>query len=310
MGNIQVLAIAGVGRSGSTILETALGQHQDFFPIGEFAMLWGEMNHDFLCNCGESFFKCTFWKTVFDQATDGFQGIDPDEILKIRQAIDRNSLIPLIRTPALRPKGYDSKLNRFLEVLSKIYSSIHEQSGGKIILDSSKSPAYFHILSLIPDIKLTIIHLVRDSRAVAYSWQKKKKMTYSLDREQYIERQGTAEASVKWLAKNMVAHTLTSIAANYTVIRYEDFANNPKDIVRTIVTEMGKDPNKLAYLTGEAADLSETHGILGNPTPRAQTQTIQIRQDTDWQDKLNWLDKWIVLFLTWPLLLRYGYFSS
>ncbi len=310
MGRIQVLAITGVGRSGSTLLEKILGQHEDFFPIGEFAMLWGEMNHDFLCNCGASFFNCDFWTQVFEQATGGFDGINADEILKIRQAVDRNYYIPLIRNPVLRTKGYQAKLSRFVDILSKIYSAIDERAGNKIILDSSKSPAYFHILSLVPNVELTIIHLVRDSRAVAYSWQKRKRMTYSVDTEQYIERQGAAEAAVKWAAKNAVTDTLKPIAENYVFIRYEDFATDPEKVTRQILKAIGKETSGLEYLMGEQAGLTETHGILGNPTPRSQKQGIQIRKDTEWHQKLSQLDKSVVTLLTLPLLAKYGYLSD
>ncbi|MEO0644841.1 MAG: sulfotransferase [Cyanobacteria bacterium J06650_10] len=307
---IQILAITGVGRSGSTLLEKILGQHEDFFPIGEFAMLWGEMNHDFLCNCGESFFECAFWTQVFERASGGFEGIDADEILKIRQSVDRNYYIPLIRNPALRPKGYQKKLSRFIEVLSSIYSSISELSGDKIILDSSKSPAYFHILSLVPEVELTIIHLVRDSRAVAYSWQKKKRMTYSVDREQYIEQQGAAEAAIKWAAKNVVANTLKPIAKNYVFVRYEDFATEPEKTTQYILKAIGKESTEIDSLMGGNAAVTETHGILGNPTPRSQKQGITIRQDNEWHEKLPQLDKSIVTLLTLPLLAKYGYLSD
>ena len=310
MGRIQVLAIAGVGRSGSTLLEKILGQHPDFFPIGEFAMLWGEMNHNFLCNCGKSFFDCAFWTQVFEQASGGFDGIEADEILRIRQSVDRNYYIPLIRNPALRSKGYQKKLSRFVEVLSNIYSSISELSGPKIILDSSKSPAYFHILSLVPGVELTIIHLVRDSRAVAYSWQKKKRMTYSIDREQYIEQQGAAEAAIKWAAKNVVANTLKPIAKNYIFVRYEDFATNPEKITAHILGKIGKKTDEVDKLMRGSMTPMETHGILGNPTPRAQKQGLTIQKDTEWHEKLPQLDKSIVTFLTLPLLAKYGYLSE
>src|SRR3712207_200886 len=55
-------------------------------------------------------------------------------------------------------------------VLERLYRAIQKVSGAAVIVDSSKRSTYAVLLSLLPFADLRVVHLVRDSRAVAYSW--------------------------------------------------------------------------------------------------------------------------------------------
>ena len=65
---VVVLYIGGDGRSGSTMLAALLGNHEGFFPIGEFRKVWRALTNDELCGCGESFSRCEFWRRVGERA--------------------------------------------------------------------------------------------------------------------------------------------------------------------------------------------------------------------------------------------------
>ena len=64
---IRLLFVAGAGRSGTTILNTILGQVPGMVAVGEVRYIWerafGE-NHR--CGCGEPFARCPFWSDVID----------------------------------------------------------------------------------------------------------------------------------------------------------------------------------------------------------------------------------------------------
>src|SRR4028119_1802817 len=72
-------------------------------------------------------------------------------------------------------------MNTLLEdcnpVLERLYRAIQRVSGAGVIVDSSKRFSYAVLLSLLPFGDLRVVHLVRDSRAVAYSWARSSEST-------------------------------------------------------------------------------------------------------------------------------------
>lgn len=54
-------------------------------------------------------------------------------------------------------------------LLGHLYRAIRRVTGARVVVDSSKNASYARILADTPGIRLRILHLVRDSRGVAYS---------------------------------------------------------------------------------------------------------------------------------------------
>jgi len=65
---------------------------------------------------------------------------------------------------------FERQLTHYSEALEKLYQAIAEVTGKRLIVDSSKYPTYSYLLGLLPTIDLSIVHLVRDPRAVVHSW--------------------------------------------------------------------------------------------------------------------------------------------
>src|SRR5437773_2056276 len=81
-------------------------------------------------------------------------------------------------------------------ILGQIYHGIHTASGCRVIVDSSKLPAYGHVVSHLPEVDLYVVHLVRDPRATAYSWLRKKAAP---DRKEgMMQRQRPLHAAALW----------------------------------------------------------------------------------------------------------------
>ena len=63
---VRVLFIVGCGRSGSTILDTVLGNHAAIESVGEACHLaekaW--LSEDTYCACGKLGRECDFWAEV------------------------------------------------------------------------------------------------------------------------------------------------------------------------------------------------------------------------------------------------------
>lgn len=144
---IKVLFIGGSGRSGSTLLEIMLGQIDGFFPAGELMFIWERgLNEDQLCGCGKKFSDCEFWGYVLKEAFGNIVKLDSYKIENLGKSIRRRFIFPI------KTKRTRIRINKYSEIVSKLYESIYKTSGYKIIVDSSKDSAYGFLLNNISNI--------------------------------------------------------------------------------------------------------------------------------------------------------------
>src|SRR3989337_4505879 len=171
---IDVLFISGSGRSGSTLLEQTLTQTGVFASIGELRHIWfKDLSGGELCSCGETLKDCSFWSVVMTQTFGGLNRVDFNEMRALRASVDRVRFIPQMILPDKKTRYYH-QLQGYQQILLKLYRAIKDVSGKPIVIDSSKDISSLYLLRRIPEIKLHVLHLVRDSRAVAFSWQRQK----------------------------------------------------------------------------------------------------------------------------------------
>ena len=95
-------------------------------------------------------------------------------MLALQKRVDRNRYIPSMVAPRLRPAA-QADLERYTDVLSRLYRGIGEVAGARVVIDASKHASTAFLLRRVPGIDLRVVHLVRDSRGVAYSWTKEVK---------------------------------------------------------------------------------------------------------------------------------------
>jgi hypothetical protein len=298
---IKVLYIAGWGRSGSTILARILGQIEGFFHGGELRTIWVDgLKPKGLCGCGVPVRECSVWKSVFYRGFGGIEQINPQAMNQLRQISEpRTSEILLTRFFPPTQAKLLSRLTQYHTVLAHLYGAIEEVTGSRVIVDDSNHPGYAYTLSMMPDIDLYIVHLIRDPRATAYSWWKRRKKglgTYTIQ-----------ENSLGWNMRNLVTETLQKFSPEkYLRLFYEDFATHPQASIQRILTMLQEYPSQLPFISEDEVKLGITHTVFGNPN-RTESGTIKIQLDNDWKYKLNPSEKITVTALTLPLLIKYGY---
>ena len=82
MDKVKVIYIAGEGRSGSTLLERILGQHNKIFAAGELIHIWERsFMENQLCSCGKSFYECEVWKDIISNFRKKVHNINPMEVI-------------------------------------------------------------------------------------------------------------------------------------------------------------------------------------------------------------------------------------
>lgn len=303
---VKVLYIAGFGRSGSTILGNVLGEIEGFFHGGEFNFIW-ERNllENRLCGCGASFDDCEVWGSVLERAFGAIGRADAREMVRLQALGTRTRHIPLMFSASGR-RMLASRLEKFMNRLQKLYGAAQENTGSRVIVDSSKLPTYGYVLGMTPGIDLYVVHLIRDPRAVAYSWLRKKPQP-DTEKPAYMLQMNTAKSPVLWDVWNASSEALwRGASGRYMRLRYEDFIEKPQRVLQDILGMLHEDARGLAFVDERNVELGVSHTVSGNPN-RFQTGMVRLRPDDEWASRMRLRDKMLVTLLTFPLLARYGY---
>ncbi|MGH2704204.1 MAG: sulfotransferase [Actinomycetota bacterium] len=303
---VKVLFIAGSGRSGSTLLGNVLGEIDGFFFAGELRFLWERgLIEDRLCGCGNRFRSCPTWLKILEEAFGGADALDPRALIRTQRQGVRIRHLPLIlgsrRRDLIAPRIGDQ-----YEILSRLYRAIRDVTGSRVVVDSSKLPAYGNLLDRAPSIDLRVVHLIRDPRAAAYSWLRKKAQP---DRGTpgLMERQGPLRSSLLWTTWNAAAEALwRRHPERYLRLRYEDLIADPPRAIRRILRLADEHPSTLPFIAPRSVSLSGNHTVAGNPD-RLATGAVELHPDVEWIVRMRPRDLVLVTAATAPLLERYGY---
>jgi hypothetical protein len=193
------------------------------------------------------------------------------------------------------------------ENLEKLYRGLATVTGSRGIVDSSKPPGYALMLSRVPGIDLRVVHLVRDSRAVAYSWLRKK-LKHEIDGQKiYMDPRYPFRVGLDWMRVNILSELLRQRAnLKYLFVRYEDFVAQPRTTLERIGAFVAEDFSRLPFTGDRTVELHDQHFSFGNPM-QYEHGRIEIRSDDEWRTNMRPADQRVVFAVTWPLLVRYGY---
>lgn len=298
-----MLYLAGFGRSGSSILGNVLGQAADFFHGGEMRNIWDDgfmLNR--VCGCGLVFAACPFWQAVAKQITEQ-EGIDPIRVRDKRNQLGRTRQLPWWLLPGVRHQ-LEYQAHDLVNWIGSTYRIIQEESGAKVLVDSTMSPVYGHLLTQAPQIDLRVVHLVRDPRAVAYSWSKE---VVQEEVEGVPMRRFDPRASAtRWLVENFAVRNLLGTRAEMRRYRYEDFTAEPARIVSEIIDFASGGLGSPPAFRGNRVLIEPSHTVWGNQS-RFATGDIEIRSDETWRTHLEPNARRWVELITGRAARQYGY---
>jgi Sulfotransferase family/Sulfotransferase domain len=305
-----VLYIAGTGRSGSTLLASILGEVEGVFAAGEVRYLWQRgLAERRLCGCGVPVRDCPVWSRVLAQAGHLDEPTRMEGVVSLLKRTGRIRNLPGILMGSVRP-GLDPARSAATAdaraALGDIYASLADVTGNRVIVDSSKLPAYANVLAATPGIDLRVVHLIRDPRGAAHSWSSRKALTDGAARS-HMEQIGPVKSAFLWDVWNLSGGLLFGGAPDrYLRLRYEDFIADPQGAVRRILSMVGMEDAQLPFVGGNEAITSFNHSVAGNPD-RLRSGLVRLRQDDRWRTAMARRDQRLVSALTLPLLLHYGY---
>lgn len=302
---VRVIYVMSAGRSGSTVLDTILGNHPAVESVGELTNLAysGWLNGEY-CACGQRGNVCPFWSEVRQEWAKQTGADDVTGYLALQSKFERFRRWPqLLR----EERGPSTIFQAYSQQTQNLFKAIQMVSGKSLIVDSSKNPVRAFALSLMPEIDLYLIHLIRDGRGVAWSLKK----AYKKDERAGVQRDFAPRpvwrTTVFWITVNLLA-TWVRHKLNHKKsiqVRYEDFVVNPREKLVSIGQLIGLEFTQVAEAVENGTALPVGHTIAGNRLRMAGS--VRLKADTEWMQKLPTNDQRLFWIMAGWLMRRYDY---
>jgi hypothetical protein len=274
MDSSGLLLIRGLGHSGTTILDLALGTHPQMLGLGEAvrilrtpapgeqsrgpARLRAELKHERLCTCGLTAAQCPIWGDLLSWLPDH------DHLpltAKLQQLLDRVDL-------------YGNRQGREIAWVVESYQ------------DDLQLP-----LESLPGQEVRVVFLVRDVRSWVHS------------RARDAKRKGRAFPSLRalgrwWWVNRRFERELRSCDKPVFVLGYEQLALDPEGALTRLCAWLGLDFHPAMLQPGGA---SNSHLLAGNRVRFDPEKSRRIRYDGSWLQGPVWP---AAPALLWPQLAR------
>ncbi|MCP4308162.1 MAG: sulfotransferase [bacterium] len=300
---IRVIVIAGWGRSGSTILANVLGSAPGVVTLGEINNIWDRgFGSDLLCSCGEPFSACQMWRPIAERAF----GADRTAVAeRARETSARlgNTWLIRRRLPFLG-KRQANHGDDYAAMLTALYQAAADHTGSRLLVDASKSPWHAAVAASLQGFDVSVLHLIRDPRGVAFSLRKK--VDYQAGGQITMDRHGATASSLAWVYRNRLVESVWKNDLAYLQVRYEDFVADPEDQVARILDHTGLADVAVPFAGPNEIKISPSHNISGNPV-RFQNGLTTLRADDKWRDALPQSTQKLVRLITWPHMRHFGY---
>ena len=308
MSKIKVLSIVGPGRSGTTVLAGILGSVEGVVDVGELRWLWRRgLIERRTCGCGLPVDECPLWSAVVAEVVAERTGSTGDVAAEIAAAQElltsRRHRLRVIRSAAT---GADWRpLEPIRTVTAQLVQALAEVSGARVVVDSSKRAQDAAVLTGLPDIDHYVLHMVRDPRAVAFSWGRQDKTIRVAGGTRAMGSRGLLSSVSRWMENGLGAAALRPHLPSdrWLSLRYEDFAAHPRAAIESILAFLGEE-GASPFVDDDSVVLDVNHTVAGNPN-RFQVGKVRIRLDDEWRRSMPRSRQLLVQALTWPLRRRF-----
>jgi len=311
----KVLSIVGSARSGTTILGNILGEVEGVANAGELRWLWQRgLAERRPCGCGLPPAECPRWSVVLDDmrrrrlpaADDDAVAAAVDTVARTqREILARRNRLRAISAAAGRDTAWEALLCQ-RAVTVDVCTSLAEASGASLVVDTSKLPHLAALLAGAAEVDHYVLHVVRDPRAVAFSWQRQKALPVANGMATMVTM-GSVASVRNWSKASLAAELLRRYVPRdrWLFVRYEDFAARPEATIDRALAFVGV-PAPGPFVTPDTVELGINHTIAGNPN-RFRTGSVRIAEDDEWKVRMARRDRTVITAAALPLLVRYGY---
>jgi len=282
----KVIYICSDVRSGSTLIDTLLSQHNKISSIGEGHHFFDYNNtisrdhksSGYLCTCGEIFSKCEYWLHFMKI----FKNKNPDcNLSEFRTKYSRNrkNIIRLLihLTYFILPNfilcyfsfykfNKSVTINRF-----KLYQTICSINKTQYVVDSSKWPEAIYFYFTFFKNKSLFLFVKRDLRALCYSKFNRNPKNNSIKKSFY-------SSLGKYVLISLYKRLIPS--KYYYEVDYQIFSKEPKSEFLKLGDFLGI--NDLESVIGNSIKMDVKHNLGGSP--HRFNNIVNIKEDIRWKN--------------------------
>ncbi|MDK1491927.1 sulfotransferase [Sinorhizobium sp. 7-81] len=300
----RIVYIAGYGRSGSTLLDIALGQHPAVVGAGEITSLTRHVwSHNEYCACGHPIRDCAVWSTVLQEWSKGWDSTLMSEYCALQQKFEGLPMFMKVFCGV----GLGKQFAPYALHTKRLFDAMLSCSGRQMIVDSSKLPGRAMALAQIPGIDMRVIHLVRDGRGVAWSLLKGYERDEKSGLQKEIKPKSVFRTALRWSIVNLaVEYLLRKLGPQKVMrVRYEDFASNPVEVMQEIGTFLELDLTEIGSTLQSGRPIGPGHQVAGNRL--RMNGSIALNKDEAWRTRMPAGQQVSFQRLGGWMLRRYGY---
>jgi hypothetical protein len=310
---INLIDIASIGRSGTTLFESMLGAHSDVATSGE-VQLWP---HEIMeggvlpTGSGEYVQNCSFWQEMRRRVAPLQQ--PAPQIHHFRETHNAGRTLRLSRlqdfSPGPLPERTEAKIQQYAENNYRLFKTfldlVEERTGSRPtwVVDASKDPFRLLWLARSGLFNIKVFHMVKDPRGFIFSvtkqWIREEVPFQNIRRLYYTSRQSLAWVIRNHLYARLAQHHIAD--ADYMLVQYEQLATDPYAVFQQACDLIG-----CAY-EPEAVDNfrdGSPFAMAGNPM-RQDDRPIQL--DERWKKQLPSSSRLLAQLITSVNKHRFGY---
>ena len=188
-----------------------------------------------------------------------------------------------------------------VHALERRYLAVRSETNAEWIIDSSRLPSCALHLSSLPNLRIHLIHVVRDSRATAFSWARNKPSS-----RHKLKNRPPDQAARLWVMHNLLTLVVRRKSSSYMRLRYEDLASEPTLSLASITKHLSAPIHGTQDEVYPTQSWTASHALMGNPM-RHDFKPLDVQLDEEWRDRLRFFDGALITVLTWPLLILFRY---
>ena len=311
----QVIYLAGMGHSGTTLLGMLLGAQEGVFNLGEVDGYENDYKENRFCTCGEPVQNCSFWTQIISEYQEITQkseskyyydfskpqeGLDFEERNVYKKWQDRIKGVSIDKIEGSRKK--------YLRSNNLILTLIAERLGSQFLVDTSKNLTRMAILLKSEKIVVKPVFVVRNAEEIVKGFLKRKPSSF-LDKICF----SSLKKILGWrnkLRKIRIFIDRNLKDKNFYIITYREFCSNPIITTKKLCQFLGVNFNldTLERESGEFFLNNPQHLFTGNKLKNSSIDKIKCVSYPS--EKLTKVDKAAIKLFKIPRQSLKDYISS
>ena len=265
----RVVYILGYPYSGSTLFAVALGNGEGLVNLGEVSSLENDYQESTRCLCGNCLSECEFWQGIKVLLDEKQKAIPAGRRFQInREGVlsgpDQRHLPFVTRLKLLMGanKAFsETELENYAKKNELFLNTVSEFSGGKMIVDASKSAYRLPILLQRTDLDIKVIWLQRSMKGLFSSKLRRVKL-----RSRFYIPILSHLVTMAWLLSYywVCERVYTSLPGEQKcIIPYEDFLQGPEAVQDVLTGFLGTAVN-FKIQPDNSMPIVDHHVYVGN----------------------------------------------